>query len=229
MLPERLKTGYTDFVSGRLRQEQARFEELAETGQKPKIMIIGCCDSRVSPEVIFNARPGEIFVVRNVANLMPPHEPDDRFHGTSAALEFAMVSLKVEHVVVLGHARCGGIRAFAASKAPGHTPLTETDFIGKWMSLLENVEVPKRKSSQTLDDYAAMIEVASIRQQLANLRTYPCVQSREGRGRTKLHGCYFNIATGHLAVLDEETGQLSAVMEEQLFKRHMQAEAVPAA
>jgi carbonic anhydrase len=226
MLPERLKTGYTDFVAGRLRQEQARFEELAETGQRPKTMIIGCCDSRVSPEVIFNTRPGEIFVVRNVANLMPPHEPDDRYHGTSAALEFAMVSLKVEHVVVLGHARCGGIRAFAASRAPGHAPLTDTDFIGKWMSLLDNVEVPKRTISQSLDDYAAMIEVASIRQQLANLRTYPCVQSREARGRTQLHGCYFNIATGHLAVLDEADGQLHPVIDHAQFRRSIIAEAV---
>src|SRR6187431_3732704 len=130
--PQRLIEGYGAFASGRLQSEQHRYRELAERGQTPEIMVIGCCDSRVSPEVIFNARPGEIFVVRNVANIVPPYAPDGQAHGVSAALEFGVAALKIKHIVVLGHAQCGGVRAFAEEAEP----LTPGDFIGKWMSLM---------------------------------------------------------------------------------------------
>src|SRR6187397_234659 len=131
--PQRLIEGYGAFASGRLQSEQHRYRELAERGQSPEIMVIGCADSRVSPEVIFNARPGELFVVRNVANLVPPYSPDGEYHSTSAALEFAVQSLKVRNIVVMGHGRCGGIRA---ALAPDSVPLSPGDFIGKWMSLV---------------------------------------------------------------------------------------------
>ncbi|NBQ40646.1 MAG: carbonic anhydrase [Alphaproteobacteria bacterium] len=134
--PQRLQEGYRAFVDGRLPRERERFEDLAATGQKPEIMVIGCCDSRVSPEVIFDARPGELFVVRNVANLVPPFETGGRFHGTSAALEFAVQALRVKHIVVLGHGRCGGIRAYADEQSQ---PLSPGDFIGKWISLIDPV------------------------------------------------------------------------------------------
>ena len=130
--PERLIDGYRNFRRGRLAAEQERYRTLAETGQRPEIMIVGCCDSRVSPEVIFDAGPGELFVVRNVANLVPPYSPSGLAHGVSAALEFAVVGLRVKHVVVLGHASCGGIRAFATNEPP----LSAGDFIGQWMSLI---------------------------------------------------------------------------------------------
>ena len=107
-LPARLIEGYEAFRSNRLPAEQSRYRDLAEQGQSPEIMVIGCCDSRVSPEVIFDARPGELFVVRNVANLVPPYSPDGTYHGVSAALEFAVGALRVKHIVVLGHAGCGG-------------------------------------------------------------------------------------------------------------------------
>src|SRR5580692_7668125 len=110
--PERLIDGYRAFRDGRLSREQDRYRELAEAGQSPEVMVIGCSDSRVSPEVIFDARPGELFVVRNVANIVPPCEPDTHAHGVSAALEFAVVALRVKHIVVLGHAHCGGVKAF---------------------------------------------------------------------------------------------------------------------
>src|SRR3954467_5199074 len=116
--PQRLIDGYGAFTSGRLQSEQDRYRELAERGQTPEIMVIGCCDSRVSPEVIFDAKPGELFVVRNVANLVPPYETHGQFHGTSAALEFAVQALGVKHIVVMGHARCGGIKSFAEKTAP---------------------------------------------------------------------------------------------------------------
>src|SRR5215469_7491093 len=116
--PKTLLDGYRSFRTQRLPTEQSRYRELSEHGQSPEVMVIGCCDSRVSPEVIFDVGPGELFVVRNVANLVPPYEPDGAYHGVSAALEFAVAVLKVAHIVVLGHARCGGIKAFA-DNAPG--------------------------------------------------------------------------------------------------------------
>src|SRR3974377_681876 len=116
--PQRLIQGYHDFAGGRLRREQDRYRELAERGQSPQVMVIGCSDSRVSPEVIFDASPGELFVVRNVANVVPPYTPDGRAHGVSAALEFGISVLRVKHIVVLGHAQCGGVKAYAEETDP---------------------------------------------------------------------------------------------------------------
>src|SRR3981081_552372 len=123
--PQHLIDGYRTFTSQRLPTEQTRYRELSERGQSPAVMVIGCCDSRVSPETIFDAGPGELFVVRNVANLVPPYAPDGRAHGVSAALEFGMAALKVKHIVVLGHAQCGGVKAFVDDAEP----LTPGDFI----------------------------------------------------------------------------------------------------
>src|SRR3954451_20449740 len=116
--PQRLIDGYGAFASGRLQAEQHRYRDLAERGQTPQIMVIGCCDSRVSPEVIFDARPGELFVARNIANLVPPYTPDGAQRAMSAALEFAVQALKVKHIVVLAHAQCGGVRAYAEQMQP---------------------------------------------------------------------------------------------------------------
>src|SRR5580693_3706293 len=131
--PPRLVEGYRAFVATRLPVERSRFQRLAQTGQQPEVMIIGCCDSRVSPEVIFDAQPGELFVVRNVANLVPPYAPTGSTHGVSAAIEFAVLSLEVKHIIVLGHSRCGGIRAFV----DGQNRPQAHDFIDKWMALIE--------------------------------------------------------------------------------------------
>src|SRR6201990_2017679 len=131
--PHTLLEGYKTFTTQRLPTEQSRYRELSAHGQSPETMAIGCCDSRVSPEVIFDAGPGELFVVRNVANLVPPYAPDGAAHGVSAALEFAVQVLRVQHIVVLGHAQCGGIKALVQDTAP----LSPGDFIGKWMALLE--------------------------------------------------------------------------------------------
>jgi len=131
--PSPLLNGYYEFRSGNFLEEKKRYETLAEAGQKPKTMVIACCDSRSAPETIFNAHPGEMFVVRNVANLMPPYGPDDGFHSTSAALEYAVQSLKVENIIVMGHGRCGGVGAAIATNME---PLSPGDFIGKWLELL---------------------------------------------------------------------------------------------
>src|SRR3979409_1821595 len=130
--PQRLIEGYSAFAAGRLRAGHHRFRELAEHGQTPEIMVIGCCDSRVSPEVIFDARPGELFVVRNVANIVPPYAPDERAHGVSAALEFGVGGPQGKHNVVLGQGQGGGVRAYAEDAEP----LSPGDFIGNWMRIM---------------------------------------------------------------------------------------------
>jgi carbonic anhydrase len=195
--PERLIAGYRTFRTTRLPVEQDRYIELAETGQSPEVMVIGCCDSRVSPEVIFNARPGELFVLRNVANLVPRYSPDDAVRGVSAALEFAVQALKVKHIVVLGHARCGGIKAYAQ---PGN-PLSHSDFIGNWMALI----APAAQQLDGAPDLTAL-EQASIFTTLTNLMSFPFVRNRVERGGLALHAAYFDVATGFLSVGDPKTG-----------------------
>ena len=204
--PERLTEGYRAFLDDRFDREKDRYEQLAETGQTPKIMLIGCCDSRVSPEVIFDARPGEMFVVRNVANLVPPFSPDDQLHGTSAALEYAVQALRVEHIVVMGHGRCGGIRAFADDS---QQPLSPGDFIGKWITLIGPAAQRSggRGRNESFEDYVERLALASIQQSLANLRTFPCINILESKGRLHLHGAYFAVASGVLMLLDPASGQ----------------------
>src|SRR4051812_26491618 len=159
MFPQRLTEGYRAFLDERLPREKDRYEALAEQGQSPEILIIGCCDSRVSPEVIFDASPGEMFVVRNVANLVPPFETGGDFHGTSAALEFAVQALRVKHIVVLGHARCGGIRAFADDTAP----LSPGDFIGRWMSMIAPAaERIGLRDGMDMSEYITRLEFAAV-------------------------------------------------------------------
>lgn len=204
MFPEKLRKGYLSFIAGRFCNEQSRYEALAQSGQKPEIMVIGCVDSRVSPEVIFDASPGELLVVRNVANLVPSYDTD-RYsqHGTSAALEFGVQALKVKHIVVLGHASCGGIRAFADERKP----LSASDFIGNWMSQIapaaESIGVSK---DQDRDAFLRRLELASVELSLTNLLTFPFVASAVARGDTVLHGAYFGIGNGQLLIRNPETG-----------------------
>jgi len=201
--PQRLIEGYRKFLAERLPTEQTRFRELAERGQSPEIMVIGCCDSRVSPEVIFDARPGELFVVRNVANLVPPYAPDQNYHGVSAALEFAVAALKVKHIVVLGHAQCGGVRAFAEDAAP----LSPGDFIGKWMELMRPaVDKAGPRGDAPFPHYLARLEQASVANSLDNLMTFPRLSKLVERGDVALHGAWFGVATGELHVRDPATG-----------------------
>ena len=201
--PQRLVDGYRSFLSERLPLEQSRFRDLADRGQSPEIMVIGCCDSRVSPEVIFDARPGELFVVRNVANQVPPYAPDGAYHGVSAALEFAVAALKVKHIVVLGHARCGGVRAFAE----GGEPLSPGDFIGKWMELMKPaLEKVGPRGDIAPDDWLRRLEFASVENSLANLMTFPRLAGQAERGDIALHGAFFGVATGKLSVRDPRTG-----------------------
>ena len=208
--PQRLVDGYEAFASGRLQTEQHRYRELAERGQTPEIMVIGCCDSRVSPEVIFDAGPGELFVVRNVANLVPPFETQGTYHGVSAALEFGVAALKVKHIVILGHAHCGGVRAFAED----HEPLSPGNFISRWMSLMAPAasKVGPR-GSMSRAEYLERMEKASIVNTLDNLMTFPRLRKLIERGEVQTHGAYFGVATGQLSVLDRATGEFKPAVK----------------
>jgi len=206
--PQRLIDGYNAFADGRLQKEQDRFRELAEAGQTPQVMVIGCCDSRVSPEVIFDARPGELFVVRNVANIVPPYAPDGQAHGVSAALEFGVAALKVQHIVVLGHAHCGGVKAFAEDAEP----LSPGDFIGKWMKLMAPAaEKVGPRGALSPADYLSRLEQANVVNSLDNLMTFPRLRKRIERGQVTLHGAFFGVASGDLSVLDKATGEFEPI------------------
>ena len=206
--PQQLIDGYRAFLVSRLRHEQDRYRTLSESGQSPQVMVIGCCDSRVSPEVVFDARPGELFVARNIANLVPPYTPDGAQRAVSAALEFAVQALKVKHIVVLGHAQCGGIRAFAEEAAP----LSPGDFIGHWMALIAPaVKAIGPRGDLPLEDYLARLEQASVIQTLDNLMTFPCVRILVERGKLALHGAYFGVATGQLSVWDASSRKFGPV------------------
>lgn len=207
--PERLIAGYQSFATHRLPTEQSRYRELAQQGQSPEVMVIGCCDSRVSPEVIFDVGPGELFVVRNVANLVPPYSPDGEYHGTSAALEFAVMALRIRHIVVMGHGRCGGI---AAALKENPEPLSPGDFIGKWISLLEGpVAECACHGDMPPEERRLLLERISVAQSVRNLRTFPCIRTLEQRGKLSLHGAWFDIGLGELHAYDEASGTWSVL------------------
>jgi len=208
--PRHLIDGYRTFASQRLPTEQSRYRELSERGQSPEVMVIGCCDSRVSPEVIFDAGPGELFVVRNIANLVPVYQPDENAHGVSAALEFAVNVLRIKHIVVLGHAQCGGIRAFIDKIEP----LSPGDFIGKWMAMfVKPGEKVEQRSHETMQQFVERIEKAAVFRSLENLMTFPFVRKAVERGELRLHGAYFGVAEGSLFVLDQTAKEFRSAKE----------------
>ena len=206
MFPEKLTNGYRTFLDARLPSEVQRYAALAQ-GQNPEILLIGCCDSRVSPEVIFDTGPGELFIVRNVANIVPPCEEGGEYHGTSAAIEFAVQALEVKHIVVLGHASCGGIKAYANRSGP----LSESNFIGKWVSLV--APAAERAGEKSGPDYLTRLEYAMVAQSLDNLMTFPFVRDRVMSGRLALHGAHFGIARGELLLRDPDTGAFNPAVD----------------
>ena len=216
-LPERLVRGYRAFLDGRFASERQRFRALAETGQKPRIMLIGCSDSRVAPEVIFDASPGEIFVLRNVAALVPPYKPNDDYHSTSAALEFGVMGLRVDHIVVMGHESCGGVKAYADNEAdPYIRPLSPGDFIGQWIKLIAPAAQKLGPPPAAPDAaYVEKLAFQSVRQSIANLRTFPCIRTLEEKGRIAVHGAYFGVADGRLLALDEARGEFLPIAEDE--------------
>jgi len=197
-LSERLSAGYRRFRAGHYNDERARYEQLAREGQKPRTMIVACSDSRSAPETIFDAGPGELFVVRNVAALVPVYAPDAKSHGASAALEFAVLGLEVDSIVVMGHGRCGGV---AAALDPA-SRLTDTDFIGAWVADLRTLDERTPASSAGGPvERQRLIEHLSVQQSLEHLRTFPWIAERERAGSLALHGAWFDIALGELHAL----------------------------
>ena len=202
-----LHAGYKRFRSGQFVMARERYRALADQGQRPTIMLIACCDSRADPAMIFDAGPGELFVLRNVANLVPPPEDDNAFHGTSAAIEFAVTDLKVQHIVIMGHAQCGGVRAYVdgamgEGKAGG--------YIARWASLLgpayetlpEGLDAPEA---------ADRLERKAIQFSLNQLNNFPFVASRVADGSLSTHGAYFGIASGVLEWMDRESGEFRPI------------------
>ena len=199
---EQMIEGYRRFREDGWKRERERWSELAE-GQAPKVMVLACSDSRVEPALIFDAKPGEMFVVRNVANLAPPFETTGGYHGVSAALEFAVTQLEVEEVLVLGHGGCGGCAA-ALTGQFDDAEHGEGHFIAAWVEMLDEARARVRASHAMLDrDAYQAMELEAVRVSLANLRTFPWVIERESAGRLTLHGGHFSIAEGRLYLLDE--------------------------
>lgn len=192
--------GYHRFRSDTYPAQRRRWERLAQ-GQEPPVMLIGCCDSRVDPATIFDAGPGEMFVLRNVANLVPPYETGGGRHGASAAIEFGTTGLKVRHIVVMGHGACGGIAAALRGQELAGS------FVHRWMSIID--ECRDTIAASDIADKQRALELEAIKVSLKNLRTFPYVAEREAAGELKLHGVYFAIAEGVLHVLDEASGTFS--------------------
>jgi len=197
--------GYRRFRDHDWVRERERWSELAE-GQSPQVMILSCADSRVEPAQIFDARPGEMFVVRNIAGLAPPYETSSGFHGVSAALEFAVTQLNVGEILVMGHGMCGGCSAALTGqfddRRHGHG-----QFIADWVRMLERVRDKVRARHTELDRAAFLdMEYEAVKVSLTNLRTFPWIADREKAGTLKLHGAHFSIAEGRLYILDEAEG-----------------------
>jgi len=202
--------GYRRFRQTSWKRERERWSELAE-GQSPKVMVLACSDSRVDPSLIFDAKPGQMFVVRNVANLAPPFETTAGYHGVSAALEFAVTQLEVEEILVLGHGSCGGCAA-ALTGQFDDAQHGEGHFIAAWVEMLRDAREKVRASYPQLDRKALLaMELQAVKLSLANLRTFPWVIERERDGRLTLHGAHFSIAEGRLYVLDEAEGEFRPV------------------
>lgn len=210
-IPSELLAGYQKFRAGRFAEQSELYSLLAARGQQPQTMVIGCADSRVDPATIFAAGPGELFVVRNVAALVPPNEEAGSYHGTSAAIEFAVMMLKVPNIVVLGHGMCGGVAASleaARSKAPGR-------FIGPWVELLGDVRDKLMADGSGADpvNLQRSLEHLAVQKSIANLLTFPFVAGAVAEGKLRIDGAWFSIAEGELQWLDGSSGDFVAVRD----------------
>jgi carbonic anhydrase len=209
-LPDYLVTRYRVGQGRRTPEELARYAELADEGQSPKAMIVTCCDSRVLVAEIFGNEPGDFFIHRNIANLVPPHEPDGRSHGTSAAIEYAVIALRIEHLVVMGHSGCGGIRGchdMLAGLAPELD--TPTSFVGTWLRLLKPGFEALAGRGLDYEARIAALEREAVLVSLANLMTFPFVREAVDAERLQLHGLWKDLRDGGLEALDPATGSFA--------------------
>ena len=204
--------GYRRFRLGPYQEQRARYDALAAKGQKPRVMVIACCDSRVDPSIVFDAAPGQMFVLRHIAALVPPCERDGKHHSASAAIEYAVTQLGIDHVVVFGHGRCGGIQASLSGQFANASEC-DGGFIHHWMEIIEPAREKVAAAAALSPDVDAQraLELAAIRVSIDNLRTFPFVREKEDAGELVIHGTFFDIADGFLRVLDPATGQFMAV------------------
>jgi carbonic anhydrase len=189
---EKLLKGYQSFREKYALGDNSVMQHLSSNGQQPQIMVVSCCDSRVDPALILQCDPGDLFVVRNVANIIPPYEKDEAHHGTSAALEFGICFLQIKHLILLGHSQCGGINTLVTKK-----PTTQNDFITNWVTLIENQQI----SSQDPDEYAK----AALRQSLQHCLTFPWIKTSSEAGNLKIHLWFFDVKQGLIFNFDEQT------------------------
>ncbi|MDA5194930.1 carbonic anhydrase [Govanella unica] len=203
--------GYRRYRLGWSEVERDLYRQLVENGQEPKVMVVACCDSRVDPSIILDAKPGSLFMARNIANLIPPFEKSGSYHGTSAALEYAVRSLKVEHIIVLGHAHCGGIRALHEGTAG------LSDFVGGWMEIVRAARdhVHANCSHERQSVQRRMLEEEAIRVSLHNLMTFPWIEEQVGLGALQLHGWHYGLAEGELSALDPDSNEFRSLLEDQ--------------
>lgn len=208
---ERLIEGFRRFRKEHYTEEESPFTRLVREGQSPKVLLIACSDSRVDPAITLGSEAGDLFVIRNVANLVPPCEHDSAQHGASAALEYAVRNLEVEHIVVKGHAHCGGIRALIDD--PEAMRPDSDSFIKRWMSLAAPAYWRARERHPDADDdlLAKECEKDSVLLSLRNLETFPWVKERMDAGKLKLHGWYFDLVEGELSTYDPETKRFQPV------------------
>jgi len=204
--PEALADRFRRFKHRHFVPNAEQYEELATYGQNPEVMLISCCDSRVDPETIFSAMPGELFVVRNVANLVPPYETAGNYHGVSSAIEFAVMNLRVKHIIVMGHSGCGGVKT---ALDPSAAIQTEARFITRWMSMLDSARLRVLASHQMSPQAEKLtaLEKEGVKTSIKNLRTFPFVSEIEDKGRLSLHGAYFDIAAGSLYILNHSRNE----------------------
>lgn len=202
---DKLVEGYRRFREGYYKENKALLHDLAECGQSPKIALVSCCDSRVEPTIIMDCAPGDLFVIRNVANLVPPCEESDKYHGTSAALEFAVTGLGVESIIILGHTQCGGIKALM--DAPEFSD--SKTFISTWMKQLDNVkqEILQNEKYISPEHRYHACEKQGIEQSMDNLMTFPWVKARVDAGELKLHGWYYDLNSAELFALHPDEGE----------------------
>lgn len=208
--PQFLIDGHQRFKDTTLEETKDKYERLADQGQKPGVLIVGCSDSRVDPITIFHAEPGDLFVVRNVANIVPPYETQGSHHGVSSALEFGILHLGIEHVLVLGHAGCGGIKAVMDPETENRDDLL---FVSKWVRIMSETRdsVLSDMPEATEEEKLEALELRAINTSLSNLMTFPFVKEKVGAGQLSLHGGYFDVRSASLFVSDPETKEFSKI------------------
>jgi len=205
-------SGFRRFQHNYLGKQHALFDQLVQHGQRPRALVIACCDSRCDPALLTDCDPGDMFVVRNVANLVPPHVQATYFAATTSAIAFAVHNLEVDHIIVLGHAQCGGIRALMEHKAP---TCNEEELIAKWLGIAEEArqQVLKEFQHKPMQTLTHACEQSAILVSLENLMSYPWISSRVHQGELALHGWYFDMQNGELYEYAPETGAFQVLVD----------------